>query len=85
MREYILAVKALLRGEPAIYRGQTFEQAWSSWEPRDVPIYVACSGPKVLSMASQVADGVVVTMGFAPGERRDDPGHHPSCLWRGRS
>ena len=65
MREYILAVKALLRGEPATYRGETFEQAWSNWEPRDVPIYVACSGPKVLSMAAQVADGVVVTMGFA--------------------
>ena len=66
LREYILAVKALLRGEPATYRGETFEQAWANWEPRDVPIYVACSGPKVLSMASQVADGVVVTMGFAP-------------------
>ena len=66
MREYILAVKALLRGEPATWRGKTFEQRWSSWEPRDIPIYVACSGPKVLSMAAQVADGVVVTMGFAP-------------------
>ena len=66
MREYILAVKALLRGEPATWRGKTFEQRWSNWEPRDIPIYVACSGPKVLSMAAQVADGVVVTMGFAP-------------------
>ncbi len=65
LKEYILAVKALLRGEPATYRGETFEQAWSNWEPRNVPIYVACSGPRVLSMASQVADGVVVTMGFA--------------------
>ena len=66
VREYILAVKALLRGEPATWRGTTFEQAWSNWEPRDIPIYVTCSGPKVLAMASQVADGVVVTMGFAP-------------------
>ena len=66
LREYILAVKALLRGEPATYQGVTFTQEWANWEPRDVPIYVACSGPKVLSMASQVADGVLVTMGFAP-------------------
>ena len=66
LREYILAVKALLRGEPATWRGETFEQAWSNREPRDIPIYVTCSGPRVLSMASQVADGVVVTMGFAP-------------------
>jgi len=66
LREYILAVKALLRGEPATWRGKTFEQAWSNWEPRDIPIHVTCSGPRVLSMAAQVADGAVVTMGFAP-------------------
>lgn len=68
LEEYILAVKALLRGEPATYRGETFTQSWSNWEPREVPVYVACSGPRVLSMASRVADGVVVTMGFAPDD-----------------
>jgi len=68
LEAYILAVKALLRGEPATYRGETFTQAWSNWSPREVPVYVACSGPRVLSMASRVADGVVVTMGFAPDD-----------------
>ena len=67
LREYILAVKALLRGEEASYQGKTFKAAWSAESPpKNIPIYVACSGPRNLRMASQVADGLIITMGFAP-------------------
>ena len=69
LRNYILAVKALLRGEAATWRGTTFKAEWSAWSPPvEVPIYVACSGPKVLRMAAEVADGMLVTMGFAPAD-----------------
>ena len=37
---------------------------WRDWdEPKNIPVYVACSGPKVLRMASQVADVLIMAMG----------------------
>ena len=66
MRDYILAVKALTRGETVTWDGHTFKPAWADFEPFDLPIYVMCSGPKILRMAAEVADGAVVHMGFAP-------------------
>ncbi len=72
LRAYILAVKALLRGEEAEWQGHTFRAEWSAWSPPlEIPVYVACSGPKVLRMAAEVADGAVVTMGFAPEDIAD--------------
>ena len=66
MREYILTVKALLRGEKVAWQDTVFEAAWSGIEPFNLPVYVACAGPKILRMAAEVADGAIVTMGFAP-------------------
>jgi 5,10-methylenetetrahydromethanopterin reductase len=70
LKEYILAVKGLLRGEEVEYRGRQFRGEWRDGEngsvPKEIPIYVSCSGPKVLKMASQVADGMVIQMGYAP-------------------
>ena len=63
LRQYIVALKALLAGEEATIGDRTFRSTWST-EPRDVPVYVACSGTRVLRMASQVADGLVLAMGF---------------------
>jgi alkanesulfonate monooxygenase SsuD/methylene tetrahydromethanopterin reductase-like flavin-dependent oxidoreductase (luciferase family) len=36
----------------------------STWTAAPVPIYVACSGPKILRAAAQVADGLILAMGF---------------------
>ena len=70
LKEYILTVKGLLRGEEVVYRGRSFRGEWRDGErgsgPKEIPIYVSCSGPKVLKMASQVADGMVIQMGYAP-------------------
>ena len=66
LREYLLAVKALLRGETARWRGVEFAAEWDGgYAPLDVPILVACAGPKVLEMACQTADGIIVSMGFS--------------------
>ena len=66
LRDYILAVKQLLRGEPATWEGNTFSAHWESYDPALAPpIYVACSGPKVLRMAVEVADGIIPAMGYA--------------------
>jgi 5,10-methylenetetrahydromethanopterin reductase len=67
LREYILAVKGLLRGEEVTWEGRTFRAEWRNWEPpRDVPIYVSCHGPKVIRMAAEVADGIISQYGLMP-------------------
>lgn len=65
-RAYVQAVKALCAGEAIEWDGQRFKPAWAYFEPFDLPVYVMCSGPKILRMAAEVADGAVVHMGFAP-------------------
>lgn len=66
LREYILAVKSLLRGEEAEWRGQRFRATWRDFEPFDLPVHVACSGPRSIHMSAQVADGLIVCVGVAP-------------------
>ena len=66
MRDYIVAVKALLRGERVTWEGFDFKGEWSLVEPFDLKVYVACSGPRILRVAAEVADGAIVTMGFSP-------------------
>ena len=67
LREYILALKALLRGEEATWQGSKFRGHWDDLDPAtSPPVYVACSGPKVLRMAVEVADGIIPAMGYAP-------------------
>ena len=67
LREYIVALKALMCGEEAIWQGHTFRMHWDNIDPNSAPpVYVACSGPRVLKMAAQVADGVIVSMGYSP-------------------
>lgn len=60
---YLLAVRGLLRGEEVDYRGARLQMFT---EPRDVPIYVAAAGPKMLRMAGRVADGVIIGSGILP-------------------
>ncbi len=61
--EYLLAVQGLLRGEEVNYRGAKL-QMFS--EPRNVPMYVAAAGPKMLRMAARVADGIIIGSGILP-------------------
>lgn len=70
LRDYIVALRALLRGETTEYRGRTFRLRWNELPEAaaDIDIYVACSGPKVLTMAAEVADGAVLAFGFAPDD-----------------
>lgn len=67
LQEFVVAVKGLLRGEQVTFRERTLKPAWREWSPPvDVPVYVACAGPKVLRMAAQHADGMIIFMGFHP-------------------
>lgn len=68
---YILAVRGLLSKGSAQFEGRTLSALWfDETGPIHIPILVACSGPKVLDMASRVADGLVLAMGFDEASRQ---------------
>jgi 5,10-methylenetetrahydromethanopterin reductase len=68
--EYITALKALLRGEEAIWRSSSFQGHWKNFDPSLAPpVHVACSGPKTLKAAAQIADGLIIAeMGYTPAD-----------------
>lgn len=66
LREYVVAVQRLLRGEEAEWRGGDFRMLWASETARDVKVFVSCHGPKTLRMAAEVADGIIVGFGVHP-------------------
>ena len=68
--EYIVALKALLRGEEATWRGASFRGHWKNLDPSLAPpVYVACSGPKTVQASAQVADGLIIAeMGYTPAD-----------------
>ncbi len=68
LKEYLLAVRGLLAEGKAKYQGRTLRQTWGQVR---VPLYVAASGPKMLRLDGQVADGVVIYNGLFPEIVRD--------------
>lgn len=63
MREYLTVLRRLLDGEPVEFEGAMLR---SNWRKRDLPIYVAADGPKMLAMAGELADGVILGAGATP-------------------
>lgn len=65
--------RALLRGERLTRDGSPFtlREAWLRFGVREnLPIYVAASGPRMLELAGEVADGVIVVCGVTPAAMR---------------
>jgi 5,10-methylenetetrahydromethanopterin reductase len=65
--------RALLRGEHVTRGGSPFalRDAWLRFGARkDLPIYVAAAGPRMLELAGEVADGVIVVCGVTPAAMR---------------
>jgi 5,10-methylenetetrahydromethanopterin reductase len=64
MREAIATVRGLLAGEQVTLEGGVIEvhEARLDFRPRraDVPIYVGARGPRLLELAGELADGVIV-------------------------
>ena len=72
VREAFLLMRRLLRGEPVTSDGPTFRlrDATLSFRSRpDLPLYVTGSGPQVLEMAGELADGATFLCG-----------PHPACV-----
>lgn len=70
MRERIERLRALVRGKVVTYAGAGAfrdRRVRVRHAPgRDVPVYMAASGPRALALAGEVADGVIVHSGVAP-------------------
>ena len=69
VREMIHIARRLMAGETLDYEGSTFRLAnaklYYKYRER-IPIFIACSGPRMLELAGEVADGVIVQCGLFP-------------------
>lgn len=67
MREYVEAIRQLFSMEEVTYAGEfvrldrvKLDVAFGDTSPRDIPIYIGATGPKMLELSGEIADGVVL-------------------------
>lgn len=67
MREYVEAIRALFTMQEVTYQGQfvhldrvKLDVAFGDASPRDIPIYIGATGPRMLELAGELCDGVVL-------------------------
>jgi 5,10-methylenetetrahydromethanopterin reductase len=67
MREYIEALRQLFTMEEVAYQGEfvrldrvKLDVAFGDTSPRDIPLYIGATGPKMLELAGEICDGVVL-------------------------
>ena len=72
MRENIEAVRALFTMEPVTYDGDfvsldgvSLDVVWGDTSPRDIPIYLGATGPRMLELAGEICDGVCLNYGVS--------------------
>ena len=65
MRACISSVRALLAGETVDFGGTPARLAFASG--RRIPVLMAASGPKAIEVAGEIADGVLLLVGFNRG------------------
>jgi 5,10-methylenetetrahydromethanopterin reductase len=63
--EKVKVIRALMRGETVNYEGTDITMTWGD-EQFDVPIVMACTGPKSLQLGGRIADGVLFQVGSNP-------------------
>jgi probable F420-dependent oxidoreductase len=57
----VAMMRDLINGRPVVWNDTEVELKWAKGRP-EVPIYVAGYGPRVLSVAGRVADGVIIQL-----------------------
>ncbi len=66
LREIILVLRKLLTGEKISFRGEFYnlDDVQLHFKPiqRDIPIYFGQQGPKMMQLAGELADGVLITL-----------------------
>ena len=73
MREVVTAVRALLANETVTFDGEyvhldgvELDYIHQERRPKDVPIYIGATGPKMLELTGEIADGAVLNYLVAP-------------------
>ena len=67
MREYVEAIRALWTGEPVTQDGELHKLRGAKMvfaKGQQYPIYVASTGPQMLKLAGEIADGVLLSAGL---------------------
>jgi 5,10-methylenetetrahydromethanopterin reductase len=65
MRECLATVRALLAGRSVDFAGTPGRLGYASGRP--IPLLMAASGPKAIELAGEIADGVLLLVGFNRG------------------
>ena len=65
MREAILTIRRLLRGEAVEFNGVTTRLRNLSDPP--TPVFMTAAGPRMVELAGEVADGALLLVGLHPG------------------
>lgn len=67
MREHIEVLRQLFTMEEVTYQGEfvhldriRLDVAFGDTSPRDIPLYIGATGPKMLELAGEICDGVVL-------------------------
>lgn len=62
MRESVRIVRDLIAGDGCAVSGEyyTARNSTLGWSPSPIPVYLAARGPKMLELAGEIADGVIV-------------------------
>jgi 5,10-methylenetetrahydromethanopterin reductase len=73
MREIVEAIRALLNDETVTFDGEfvhfdgvELDYVQQERRPKDVPIFIGATGPKMMELAGEIADGVVLNYLVAP-------------------
>jgi alkanesulfonate monooxygenase SsuD/methylene tetrahydromethanopterin reductase-like flavin-dependent oxidoreductase (luciferase family) len=73
LREYVTALRALLRGEEVTVDGRyiRLDRVSLEWPPAGpAPVYVGAGGPRTLRLAGEIADGTILSAGLSPDQIR---------------
>ncbi|MEN3304959.1 MAG: hypothetical protein V7603_1161, partial [Micromonosporaceae bacterium] len=71
LREYLTALRALLRGEKVTTSGRyvRLRDVALDWPPAaPPPLFVGAVGPRTLRLSGELADGTILTAGTTPGQ-----------------
>ncbi len=78
MRENVEAIRQLFTMEEVSYQGELvqldrvrLDVAYGDASPREIPVYIGATGPRMLELAGEIADGVVLNYVVSPAYIRD--------------
>jgi alkanesulfonate monooxygenase SsuD/methylene tetrahydromethanopterin reductase-like flavin-dependent oxidoreductase (luciferase family) len=85
LREYLVCLSALLRGETVTYAGRyvSLTDVCLEWPPTPkTELLAAATGPRTLELSGELATGTIISSGASPDGLRESLGHINSGLAR---